>query len=223
MGRRGVVQIVAAGLVASAIALTGNASADNSDAHGDPAGGSEVWTQQTLDDCALMATAHLIGMFTGDTPTEKQIITLASSTPSKENPGHPIYHLPTDLDHPNETGDGAATEDMPILMAHYGLTGTYTDDDAAPEVGLPTGMRALREYLDIGKAALAVADADILWDQRGAQYGPHAVVVTGIDDSNGIVHVNDSGPDNGADELVAIKDFETAWGKYGHQLIVVTE
>ena len=141
-----------------------------------------------------MATAHLIGMFTGTTPTEEQIVALASSTPSEEHSGRPIYHLPTDLDHPNETGDGAATEDMPLLMAHYGLTGTYTDDDVASEVGLATGMAALREYLDIGKAALAVADADILWDEQGAQYGPHAVVVTGIDDTTGIVHINDSGP-----------------------------
>lgn len=222
MGRSAMLRCAGASGVCVAIAFAGVAAADTG-THGDPVGGSDVWSQQTLDDCVLMATAHLIGMFTGTTPTEEQIIALASSTPSEEHSGSPIYHLPTDLDHPNETGDGAATEDMPLLMAHYGLTGTYTDDDVASEIGLATGMTALREYLDIGKAALAVADADILWDERGAQYGPHAVVVTAIDDTTGIVHINDSGPDNGADEQVKIKDFETAWGRYGHQLIVVTE
>ncbi|MGD9619697.1 MAG: hypothetical protein AB7G47_05280 [Mycolicibacterium sp.] len=47
--------------------------------------------------------------------------------------------------------------------------------------------------------------------------------MTGIDDTASIVHINDSGSDDGADEQVSIDDFETAWGRYGHQLIVVTE
>lgn len=221
MGRhylRGVFVVVAA----CGIGFAGTASADV-DLHGDPVGGSENWSKQTLDDCTLMATAHLIGIFTGTTPSETEIIARASAMPSVEHPGRSIYHLPSDPDNPNETGDGAATQDMPKLMAHYGLTGTYTDDDSAAAVGLPTGMSALREDLDIGQAVLAIADADILWKEPDAKYGPHAVVVTGIDDRAGIVHINDSGPEDGADEQVAIKDFEKAWGMYGHQMIVVTD
>lgn len=205
----------------TSIGLAGLATADPTDYHGDPDAGSTTWSQQTLDDCALMATAHLIGLFTDHTPTETEIIARAAATPSGIHAGS-IYHLPGDPDHPNESGDGAATEDMPLLMKHYGLTGTYTDDDTAADVELPTGIDALKHYLDISKAVLAVADADTLWDDP-EDYGPHAVVVTGIDDRAGIVHINDSGPDDGADEQVAIADFDNAWGKYGHQLVVVTE
>lgn len=225
MGRhyfRGVVVAVAAGAISFAgSAFAGSVSADPG-VHGDPAYGSENWSQQTLDDCVLMATAHLIGLFTGTTPSETEIIARAAATPSSQHSG-PIYHLPTDPDNPNDSGDGAATEDMPKLMEHYGLTGTYTDDDVAAAGGLPTGMAALREDLDIGQAVLVVADADILWNEPGAKYGPHGVVVTGIDDGAGIVHINDSGPESGADEKLSIKDFEKAWGMYGHQMIVVTE
>ncbi|MGD9619696.1 MAG: hypothetical protein AB7G47_05285 [Mycolicibacterium sp.] len=155
--------VIWAALCAFVIGFAVPVAADPTD-HGDPDAGSQDWSQQTLDDCALMATAHLIGLFTDHTPTEVEIIAQAAAMPSGVHDG-PIYHLPSDPDNPNESGDGAATEDMPLLMAHYGLTGTYTDDDSAADVGLPTGMSALKHYLDVGKAVLAVADADVLWEK----------------------------------------------------------
>jgi Peptidase_C39 like family len=189
--------------------------------HGDPDNGSANWSEQAYDDCGIMAAAHLIGFFTGDTPAEEDIVAVSAATPSQDHPGS-IYMKPTNLDDPN-TGQGSVTTDLPVLMAHYGVNGTYTDDDVADDGGLATGMSALEHYLDIGGAVLAIADADLLWNEPGAEYGAHAVVVTGIDTDQGIVHLNDSGPDDGADEQVRIDQFSKAWEMYGHQLVVVTE
>ncbi len=211
---------VAIALSAATIALAGPASAADA-MHGDPVVGAENWSKQHYDDCTLMATAHLIGHFTGDTPDEEDIIAVAGKTPSGEGHG-PIYIKPANLDDPN-TGDGAATTDMPALMAKYGVDGTYTDDDVSAHSGMATGMVALERYLDVSGAVLAVADADIIWDQPGEHYGPHAVMVTGVDTSAGIVHLNDSGPEDGADEQVPIDQFEKAWGMYDHQLVVAVD
>ncbi|MGB3485629.1 MAG: hypothetical protein WBB07_25860 [Mycobacterium sp.] len=211
---------VAAALTAIAVAYAGPASAAIG-MHGDPAYGSENWSKQTYDDCAIMASAHLIGYFTGDTPSEEDIVAVAAATPSSDHPGS-IYVKPANLDDPN-TGGGTSETDLPVLIAQYGLTSVYTDDSSAGDTGLATGMPALEQYLDTSGAVLAMADADILWNTPGANYGSHAVVVTGIDTAAGVVHLNDSGPDDGADEQLSIADFETAWAEYGHQLVIVTE
>jgi hypothetical protein len=207
-------------LSVTTIALAGPASAAVA-MHGDPVVGAENWSKQNYDDCTLMATAHLIGFFTGDTPDEEGIIAMAGQTLSGEGHG-PIYVKPANLDDPN-TGDGAATTDMPALMAKYGLKAVYTDDEVAKGSGMATGMPALEGYLDTSGAVLAVADADIIWNQPGKNYGPHAVMVIGVDTANGIVHLNDSGPEDGADEQVPIGQFEKAWGTYDHQLVIAVD
>lgn len=209
---------VAIALSAFTIGLAAPAAAEM---HGDPASGAQNWSMQNYDDCALMATAHLIGYFTGDTPAEEDIIALAGTTPSHEHSG-PIYVKPANLDDPN-SGDGAATTDMPALMAQYGLDADYTDDQEAADGGMATGLPALEKYLDASGAVLAVADADIIWNQRGENYGPHAVMVTGVDTTEGVVHLNDSGPEDGADELVPLDQFETAWAMYDHQLVIALD
>lgn len=213
--------VTAAALTTAVIGLAGPAAATAGRMYGDPELGAQNWSVQNYDDCAIMAAAHLIGYFTGDTPSEEDIVAMAASTPSQAHPGS-IYVKPTNLDDPN-TGQGTDQTDIPVLMAQYGLNAVYTDDDIAADTGYDTGMPALKEYLDASGAVLAMADANIIWKVPGDGYGSHAVVVTGIDTANGIVHLNDSGPEDGADEQVAIKDFETAWGMYGHELVVATE
>ncbi|MGV0714129.1 C39 family peptidase [Mycolicibacterium sp. XJ662] len=212
---------VTAALATVVIGFAGPATATPTPGmHGDPEIGAQNWSQQTYDDCAIMAAAHLIGFFTGDTPSEEEIVAVAASTPSEAHPGS-IYVKPANLDDPN-TGGGTDQADIPVLMSVYGLNAVYTNDDLAAETGLDTGMAALQNYLDTSGAVLAMADADILWKDPG-NYGNHAVVVTGLDTANGIVHLNDSGPEDGADEQVSIGDFEKAWGMYGHQLVVAID
>ncbi|MGE2691119.1 C39 family peptidase [Mycolicibacterium pulveris] len=212
--------VTAVALTTAVIGFAGPATATTPTTpgmHGDPEIGARNWSQQTYDDCAIMAAAHLIGYFTGDTPSEEEIVAVAASTPSQVHPGS-IYVKPANLDDPN-TGGGTDQADIPVLMSVYGLNAVYTNDDLVEETGLDTGMAALEKYLDTSGAVLAMADADIIWKDPG-DYGNHAVVVTGLDTANGIVHLNDSGPEDGADEQVSIGDFEKAWAMYGHQLVV---
>jgi hypothetical protein len=65
----------------------------------------------------------------------------------------------------------------------------------------------------VNAATLRDEDGD-----RGA--GDHAVVVTGVDDVAGVVHLNDSAPDDGRDEQVPLATFEAAWSAGGHGMTV---
>jgi hypothetical protein len=47
------------------------------------------------------------------------------------------------------------------------------------------------------------------------------VVVTGIDSATGMVHLNDSGIDNGRDEQVPVAEFEQSWAA-SHNFTVIT-
>ena len=213
--------LIAATLAATAVALAGPAqAAETPGIHGNAEDGAQNWSMQAYDDCGVMAIAHLVGFFTGTTPSEEDIIAAAGTIPSVDHDG-PTYVKPADLANPN-SGDGIAQLDMPVLAKHYGVNAVYTDDDSAADTGWATGMPALEGYLDASGAVVAIADADIIWHDPGAGYGPHAVVVTEVDTVNGVVHLNDSGPADGADEQVSIADFESAWGLDGHQLVVAT-
>lgn len=210
-------------LLAATFAVTATALATPAQAamHGDPEAGSANWSKQQYDDCGVMAMAHLVGFFTGDTPSEEDIIAVAGTIPSHDHAG-PVYVKPADLDNPN-TGDGIAQIDMPVLAAHYGVNAVYTSDDLFEDTGFETGLAALEGYLDTSGVVVAIADADIIWDTPGTGYGAHAVLVTAVDTDNDVVHLNDSGPETGADEQVSIEDFESAWQIDGHQLFVATE
>lgn len=47
-------------------------------------------------------------------------------------------------------------------------------------------------------------------------------MVTGVDTDNGIVHLNDSGGDDGADEQVSISTFNASWATSGNEMVVTT-
>jgi hypothetical protein len=70
-------------------------------------------------------------------------------------------------------------------------------------------MDALERDLDSGRKVIAGANAELLWgdpvedkDEDGEPEANHSVVVTGIDTTAGIVHINDSGSETGRDERV---------------------
>jgi hypothetical protein len=49
----------------------------------------------------------------------------------------------------------------------------------------------------------------------------HAVVVTGVDTANGVVHLNDSGTPDGRDEQIPMALFAKAWAT-SHNFMVIT-
>lgn len=123
---------------------------------------------------------------------------MAQSTPSVVHPGS-IYTKPADAEHPN-SGMGTSVADIPTLLAHYGVDAVITDEDHATATGVATGMAALEQYLGSGHAVIVSINAEMIWgqpveetDSAGNPRSDHAVVVTGVDTENGIVHLNDSG------------------------------
>jgi hypothetical protein len=216
--------ITAAALIgAAAIGLAGGIAnaADTPGLHGDPETASSYWVQQSLDDCSLMATADVVGQLTGNQPSEQEIVDLAGATPSAHHDG-PVY-VPAPADNP-DAGNGTDSRDLPILLSHYGIHAVYTDDDVAAEIGVPTGMTALENAVGEGHKVIAGVNAETIWDEEGDRTNAdHDLVVTGIDTEAGIVHLNDSGTEDGADEQVSIAVFEAAWKTSGHDMVITLE
>jgi hypothetical protein len=196
-----------------------SASADQGDGlAGDPDNASQYWAPQSLtDDCSLMSVTDVVGQLTGGKPSEEEIINVASTTPSASHPG-PIYTPPTP-DNP-ASGQGTWLADLPILLGHYGLGSTYTNDVLAGQGGLPTGIPALVDDLNAGKRIIVSLNWQTIWDHPGDRTKHnHAVVVTGVDTSNGIVLLNDSAF-QGPNEPVALGTFDTSWQTSARGMVV---
>jgi hypothetical protein len=218
-----------AAVAGAAVTLAGPAAAtpvkqlDTGTMYGDPTAAAKFWRVQHYDDCALMSVADVVGQLTGHMPTEQEIIELAQNTPSKTHPGS-IYIKP---ENPSDATDGMGTspEDEVVLLAHYGLTGVITDSATADKTGMATGLEALKAYLADGRKIIAGVNAETIWNSADGQRkrADHALVVTGIDAKNGIVHLNDSGTPDGRDEQVSIATFMKAWKTDGFRMIVTEQ
>lgn len=197
--------------------------------YGNPSAAARFWHLQSFDDCALMATADVIGQLTGREPSEQEIIDVAQRMGSRSHPG-PIYTMPRELNDPNGTGYGTDPGDIPALLARYGVYGVATSRDEATATGLDTGMAALERYLADGHKVIAGVNAELIWgipvqtkDSNGNPMSDHAVVVTGVDRSTGKVHLNDSANPNGRDETVSIEVFQRSWATGNDEMVVTRE
>jgi Peptidase_C39 like family len=167
---------------------------------GEPAIAAVYWREQHASDCGEMAVADVVGQVSGRQPTEQQIIDLAENTSSTAGPG-PIWK-------PSGFTD---IRDLPILLWHYGIKA----DNAQ------TNIDVLKQKLREGRKAIAILNAETIWNRPGKRNsGNHFVVVTGIDTRSGVVHLNDSAIDTGRDEKVSITTFEQAWAPNFHSAIV---
>ncbi|OBI18148.1 C39 family peptidase [Mycobacterium sp. E2497] len=177
---------------AVAVALAGPAHAARDGMHGDPAAAAPYWRYQQQDlDCGEMAVADVIGQLSDHQPTEDEITAAAGNIPSVSHSG-PIYR----------PGGRTSNSDLAVLLAHYGIpaTGVHTDTDA------------LAQDLDRGQRVIVGLNDKIIWDEPGNRTREnHFVVVTGIDTTARVVHLNDSGIKAGRDEQVALTTFEQAW------------
>ncbi|BBY23909.1 C39 family peptidase [Mycobacterium stomatepiae] len=207
---------------------TGLAHADDTSTagmYGDPITAAAFWKPQTYDDCALMAAADVVGEVTGHPVSEQEIIALAQQLPSQSHPGS-IYTIPKNTGDPN-SGQGTSPEDLPLLLAHYGVTAKLTNTSDAPTTGVSTGVAALKQYLASGRKVIVEVNGEMIWgqpvdakDKNGQPSSDHAVVVTGIDVVNSQVHMNDSGADGGANETVSLDLFTRAWATSDDEMIV---
>lgn len=215
---------VVAGAVAFGVAAPANAASEA--VYGDPVAAGKYWHEQQYDDCVLMSSADVIGQITGEAPSEAAIIKKAHSTPSVVHVG-PIYTRPADAGDPN-SGAGASLEDIPALLARYRVAAVVIDRDDRAVSGMRSGIAGLKQALGGGHKVIVSLNAELIWhqpvdakDKSGNPLSDHAVVVTGVDATRGIVHLNDSGLAEGRDEQVPMELFVRAWGT-SDQLMVVT-
>ncbi|OBA59444.1 hypothetical protein A5647_17470 [Mycobacterium sp. 1100029.7] len=193
--------------------------------YGDPTAAAPFWRyQQADDDCVEMAVADVVGELTGNQPSEHEIVALAQSTPSSVHSG-PIYTKPKK----HHSGEGTSFDDEPTLLAHYGIHAVSTDKESAAKTHVPTGMVALERDLANGRKVIAGVNSEVIWgdpvedkDSDGKPLANHAVVVTGVDTTAGIVHLNDSGSEQGRDEQVPIDVFIRAWDGSDDQMTVTS-
>jgi hypothetical protein len=193
--------------------------------YGDPAAAAPFWRYQEYDDdCVEMAVADVVGELTGHQPSEQAIIKLAQSTPSTVHSG-PVYTKPKK----RKPGSGTSFEDEPALLAHYGIRAVDTDKASAAKTGVPTGMNALEQDLAKGRRVIVAVNAEVIWREPvedktrdGEPESNHAVVVTGVDTEAGVVHLNDSGSEDGRDEQVPIDIFTRSWASGDDEMTVTS-
>jgi hypothetical protein len=209
------------------LGLAGPADAASGTMYGDPAAAAKYWRHQKYDDCVLMSSADVVGQMTGKEPSEQAIIKKAQSTPSVVHPGS-IYTKPADTKNPN-SGMGTSFADVPTLLEQYQVDAVVTNKDHAAKDGILGGMEGLEQQLGAGHKVIVSVNAELIWhqpvetkDENGNPRGDHAVVVTGVDTANNVVHLNDSGNPEGRDEQIPMVLFVQAWDASDELMVVTT-
>ena len=216
---------VVAGAVA--LGLAGPAEAAAGTMYGDPAAAAKYWRYQKYDDCVLMSAADVIGQITGKEPSERTIISRAQATPSVVHPGS-IYTTPVNTRNPN-SGMGTSFADIPTLLALYKIDAKITNKTHATKDGIRPGIEGIEQQLGAGHKVIVSVNAELIWhkpvenkDDSGKPRGDHAVVVTGVDTANDMVHLNDSGTPHGRDEQIPMALFLQAWEASKDLMVVST-
>jgi hypothetical protein len=115
--------------------LVAPAMADPAGMYGDPPKAAQYWAPQSFgNNCVLMSVADVVGQVSGQMPSEQQIIDVAQTIPSATGAGATVY---TDAN-----GDGVDTRDIGVLLTHYGIHGT-TSEDAKGQAALSALEAAL--------------------------------------------------------------------------------
>ncbi len=190
--------------VALAIGLAPFAQADpDGQMYGNPQAAARYWRYQHGDDCGLMAVADVVGQVTGREPMQIGIELRGVFTKSEAHRGS-VYKF-----------DGTSPDDMVMLLGKYGVQSQLTTGNS---------IQTVEQDLGSGHKVIAALNAETIWNYPAGQgqrtQADHAVVVTGVDTRNNVVHLNDSGTPNGRDEQIPMGTFTQAWST-GNNLLIV--
>lgn len=152
------------------------------------------------------------------------------------------YCLPASLTQVVSEVTGVPLPDESIVDARLAELGTPAGPNGLPlaagvplleSFGIPAHMETgaslsvLESYLDQGRSIILGVNADEIWyGQNDPTDNPsgganHAVVVTAIDTTHGLVVLSDPGSPDGNQETVPLSQFEEAWAAGDNQLLVV--
>jgi LysM repeat protein len=170
--------------------------------YGEPAAASQDWFLQAGNGYCLPASlTQVVSEVSGvDLPDESLIDARLSELGTDPGPnGLPL------------------AAGVPLLQS-YGI-------EAHVEQGASLGE--LANYLNEGRSIILGVNADEIWyGQNDPTDNPsgganHAVVVTAIDTTDGVVVLSDPGNPDGNEETVPLTAFEEAWAAGDNQLLVV--
>jgi hypothetical protein len=196
---------------------------------GDPTD-AQYWAEQNYQNCVLMSVAMIEGQLTKVLPTdqtEQDMIDLASRTPSVVDPSKMMWTGPDALG--VKYRDGAEL----LRMKGFDVDYRYYSDVEYEKGTYAQGQQALTDLkadLAEGKGVLVSVNGKTIWtaEKPGPWngeffgYANHAIVVVAVDQTRGVVWINDSGlkyQEIGKGAAVPLGAFMYAWAAGGYLTI----
>jgi len=174
--------------------------------YGTPDTDAKLWHQQDAPDtCAVVSQEYIINSFTGENITEEE---LALEAMEKD------YYQP---------GIGTYQDSVGNLLEDHGIEVERTDNNT---------IKDIKTLLDGNHKIIAAVDAYEIWypsleeqlkDIFIMPEANHAVMVTGYDDSNEEIILNDPGHPFGKEMKVPLSDFENAWADSNNYAVYTTD
>ncbi|CAN5734956.1 hypothetical protein BH20ACT4_BH20ACT4_04070 [soil metagenome] len=177
---------------------------------GDPTADAEYWFPQSQNGwCAPASVTQVVAEFTGRPVTEAEVVGRAQEL------GLLSYDENDPAGHPFGGWSGMTVEATEQLLDDLGVPSTTSSGDIVQ----------LETFLREGRSVLVPVDSSEAWtgeddDRYGDVGSDHMLVVTGIDQSDGVVYMNDPGQPDGAARMVPLDTFVDAWEDGGNTMIV---
>ncbi|WP_156426808.1 hypothetical protein [Mycobacterium sp. IS-3022] len=188
--------------------------------YGDPTTNAQYWQAQSSKNCVLMSTAMIINQLkqAPNEPDEEDIVKEAQETDSVANPGKKMYQG-------LQSQDGVDVKDALKLLDNHGISATLTEYDKSEG---NQALRAVAFALEEKKAVSVGLHGGIVWNSVDPEHVPedihlpdHQVVVTGVDFTERVVYLNDSGfAEQGRNLKVPLDAFMKAWQVDNYETII---
>lgn len=168
--------------------------------HGTPAIAHEYWFPQQMQDCVPASVTQVLSEEVGHPVSEQAVL---------ERMTQLGLELPT-------ATHGVDFHDAQKLLQSFNVP-CHIDEHSS--------MHDLKQYLDQGRSVILGLDPDPFWHPGQPDKGEgHAVMITAIDETTGMVTLDDTGnPDGGNEEQVPISEFQHAWDERGDMLLVTDQ
>ncbi|MFF2028568.1 C39 family peptidase, partial [Streptomyces sp. NPDC058171] len=172
--------------------------------HGAPHAATDDWFRQSGDGYCLPASlTEVLAQATGHRFPDESVVTARLA----------------------ELGMPASANGQPLV------DGVTLLDSFGVEAQVQSGLTLtdLEIYLDHGRSLILSVDANDIWYGQEDPIGNpldkanHALLITGIDQENGVVILSDPGTPDGNAEVVPLAVFEEAWSDGGNQALITTE